>query len=107
MERKEITRRTAIKLMGGAALASILPLGGASTLVSCTSGQKRTVLYFTGTGNSLYVAKELAGKDGETLSIPQLMKQKRFVIEADEIGIVYPIYGHYPPYMVRQFIQKA
>lgn len=28
-------------------------------------------------------------------------------IEADEIGIVYPIYGHMPPNMVRQFIKKA
>ena len=41
------------------------------------------------------------------LSIPQLMKLGKYDFEAYEIGIVYPIYGHMPPYMVRQFIQKA
>lgn len=35
------------------------------------------------------------------------MKHKKFKFEADEIGLVYPIYGHMPPNMVRRFIQKA
>ena len=43
----------------------------------------------------------------QVLNIPQLMKQNDIEIEADEIGIVYPIYGHMPPNMVRQFIKKA
>lgn len=49
----------------------------------------------------------MADNDTELLSIPQLMKQKRFDIEADEIGLVYPIYGHMPPYMVRQYLTRA
>ena len=68
---------------------------------------KRIIFYFTGTGNCLYVARQLGGKDAELLSIPQLMKHKKFKFEADEIGLVYPIYGHMPPNMVRRFIQKA
>ena len=36
-----------------------------------------------------------------------MVKRGKYEFEADEIGIVYPIYGHMPPYMVRQFIQKA
>lgn len=108
MEEKVLTRRTALKIMGSAALATMMATMGASALTSCIEGRKkRVVLYFTGTGNCLYVARQLAGKEGEILSIPQLMRKKQFEIEADEIGLVYPIYGHMPPYMVREFIKKA
>lgn len=108
MEEKVLTRRTALKIMGSAALATVMTTTGASALTSCIEGRKkRVVLYFTGTGNCLYVARQLAGKEGEILSIPQLMRKKQFEIEADEIGLVYPIYGHMPPYMVREFIKKA
>lgn len=108
MEEKVLTRRTALKIMGSAALATMIATTGASALTSCIEGRKKiVVLYFTGTGNCLYVARQLAGKEGEILSIPQLMRKKQFEIEADEIGLVYPIYGHMPPYMVREFIKKA
>ena len=108
MEEKVLTRRTALKIMGSAALATVMATTGASALTSCIEGRKkRVVLYFTGTGNCLYVARQLAGKEGEILSIPQLMRKKQFEIEADEIGLVYPIYGHMPLYMVREFIKKA
>lgn len=101
-------RREALKRMGTALLTTVVASSGLSQLASCGNGdRKRIVLYFTGTGNCLYVARQLAGDKGETLSIPQLMKQKKYEIEADEIGLVYPIYGHMPPYMVRQFINKA
>ena len=53
------------------------------------------------------MARQLGGKDSELMSIPQLMKQDDIEIEADEIGFVYPIYGHMPPNMVREFIKKA
>lgn len=108
MEEKVLTRRTVLKIMGSTALATVMATMGASALTSCIEGRKkRVVLYFTGTGNCLYVARQLAGKEGEILSIPQLMRKKQFEIEADEIGLVYPIYGHMPPYMVREFIKKA
>lgn len=45
------------------------------------------VFYFTGTGNSLYAAKEL---DAEIISIPQAIKQERLEFAADSIGIVCP-----------------
>ena len=107
-ENKGISRRTALKMMGSAALAVMMASTEAIALTSCAGvRKKRVVLYFSATGNCLYVARELAGKDGETLSIPQLMRNGQFEIEADEIGLVYPVYGHMPPYMVRQFIKKA
>ena len=54
------------------------------------------IFYFTGTGNSLYVAKEL---DEDIISIPQVIKEERPEFTADSIGIVCPVYGHeiYPP----------
>ena len=103
-----MTRRSALKRMGMAIAGALVSSTGLLSLTSCANKDlKRVILYFTGTGNCLYVARQLGGKPSELLSIPQLMKQKDIVIEADEIGIVYPIYGHMPPNMVRQFIQKA
>ena len=67
------------------------------------------VFYFTGTGNCLYVAREIASSEHtEALSIPQEMKREgRLSYHDDAIGIVYPIYGHMMPTMVRQFIERA
>ena len=62
------------------------------------------IFYFTGTGNSLYIAKEL---DEEIISIPQVIKQERLEFAADSIGIVCPVYGHEMPGMVKEFINKA
>ncbi len=62
------------------------------------------VFYFTGTGNSLYAAKQL---DGELVSIPQIFHRKDQVYEADVIGIVCPVYGHEMPGMVKEFLRKA
>lgn len=61
------------------------------------------LFYFTGTGNSLYVAKKL---EKVPLSIPQEMKKERQIYQADRIGIVCPVYGHELPLMVRDFIRK-
>mgnify|MGYP001064305677 CR=1 FL=1 len=62
------------------------------------------IFYFTGTGNSLYVAKQL---DDERYSIPQAYSQKELHFTAERIGIVCPVYGHEMPGMVKEFLQKA
>lgn len=62
------------------------------------------VFYFTGTGNSLYVAKQL---DDDRLSIPQAIHDKEQEYESDKIGIVCPIYGHEMPGLVKRFIRQA
>lgn len=62
------------------------------------------VFYFTGTGNSLYAAKQL---EEQPVSIPQAMKNDRLEFTADAIGIVAPIYGHEVPDMVREFMHRA
>lgn len=103
-----ITRREALKQMGLFMAGTAVTATGISSLAACgNSPKKRIILYFTGTGNCLYVARQLADNNTEILSIPQLVKQGRYEFEADEIGIVYPIYGHMPPSMVRNFIKQA
>ena len=103
-----ITRREALKQMGLLMAGTAVTATGISSLAACgNSPKKRIILYFTGTGNCLYVARQLADNNTEILSIPQLVKQDRYEFEADEIGIVYPIYGHMPPSMVRNFIKQA
>ena len=62
------------------------------------------IFYFTGTGNSLAVAKRL---NGELVSIPQVMKEKNFIFEDEAIGIIFPLYCLNPPKMVREFLSKA
>ena len=62
------------------------------------------LFYFTGTGNSLYVAK---GLERQPISIPQVMHREDLTFSDDRIGIVAPIYGHEVPAMVREFLEKA
>lgn len=62
------------------------------------------IFYFTGTGNSLYVAKEL---DEHIISIPQVIKRENLCFSADSIGIVCPVYGHEMPSMVKDFLRRA
>lgn len=62
------------------------------------------VFYFTGTGNSLYIAKQL---ENEPISIPQIINEADLSFEDDKIGIVCPVYGHEMPKMVKRFIKEA
>lgn len=97
-EDSRISRRDALKRMGAAVISGAVATSGLLSLTSCEkAGRRRIILYFTGTGNCLYVARQLGGKDVRLLSIPQLVKDGTYDIEADEIGLVYPVYGHMPP----------
>ncbi|MCL2574323.1 MAG: EFR1 family ferrodoxin [Defluviitaleaceae bacterium] len=69
---------------------------------------KNRIYFFTGTGNSLKVAKEIAASlpDCELIAIHKDMDN---VIPAgyDRIGFVFPVYYCGPPAMVVNFIKKA
>lgn len=67
-------------------------------------GDKVMIFYFTGTGNSLYVAKAI---EDNPISIPQIVNKTEQVYKADKIGIVSPIYGHEVPEMVKRFLKTA
>jgi ferredoxin len=63
-----------------------------------------TVLYFSSTGNSLYIAKRIGGK---LFSIPEYMHKEVFDIEDSEVGIVFPVYGLCVPPFIVDFIKNA
>ncbi len=68
------------------------------------------ILYFTGTGNSLYVAKKLSNENEKLISIADLMKQNNFIVELEEgekLGLVFPVYFYTVPAIVREFLEKA
>jgi formate hydrogenlyase subunit 6/NADH:ubiquinone oxidoreductase subunit I/flavodoxin len=51
------------------------------------------IYYFSGTGNSLTVARAIAKKlNGKLAPIPFAMESKKTRVEADVVGIVFPVY---------------
>ena len=64
------------------------------------------IYWFSGTGNSLAVAKALAGNwpDAELISIAEAVDHP--IESADVIGIVCPVYAWGPPALVARFIRK-
>jgi ferredoxin len=70
---------------------------------------KTVIYYFTGTGNSLAVARDLKkvlGGDTELISIASLMLQDSVVCDAGIVGIVYPAWLHHIPPLVEDFVKK-
>ncbi len=67
-----------------------------------------TLYYFSGTGNSLHFARELATQlqCREPLSISELMAKDRIEITGSRIGLVFPVYAWGPPRIVMDFIEK-
>ena len=59
------------------------------------------LFYFTGTGNSLYVARQIEEKP---ISIPQILHQENLNFKDEKIGIVYPVYAGEAPKIVLEFL---
>jgi ferredoxin/flavodoxin len=65
------------------------------------------IYYFSGTGNSLVVARGIAEKiNGKLISIPGVMDEKSLKIDAGSLGIVFPAYYMRMPRIVERFISK-
>lgn len=62
------------------------------------------IFYFTGTGNSLYIAKQI---EENPVSIPQIMRQENREFSDECIGIVAPIYSHEMPPLVQDFLRQS
>ena len=62
------------------------------------------ILYFTATGNNLYVAKRIGD---EYYSIPKLIKEGIFDFEDEKIGIVFPVYNIGVPKIIEEFLNKV
>ncbi|OGN89866.1 MAG: hypothetical protein A2Z74_03885 [Chloroflexi bacterium RBG_13_46_9] len=65
------------------------------------------IYYFSGTGNSLVVARDIAEKvDGKIISIPAVIDKEIIKIDAAMLGIVSPTYCMRMPGIVERFIGK-
>jgi ferredoxin/flavodoxin len=65
------------------------------------------IFYFSGTGNSLAVARDIAGKTGAGLrSIPSVMDRESVTSDSDVIGLVFPVYHKGIPLILKRFVCK-
>ena len=68
------------------------------------------IYYFSGTGNSKWIAEELARRTGdEAQSIPQLLSDGPMAVYAGKdasIGIVFPVYAWGAPLIVERFCRS-
>jgi ferredoxin len=65
------------------------------------------IYYFSGTGNSLVVARAIAGKLGDTKLIPMALPDTaRPSPDTPRIGLVFPVYIFGLPLIVTRFIEK-
>ncbi len=67
---------------------------------------KNILLYFTGTGNSLAVARYLAAKlpDTEIFSAVEVLRNARFNVDCASFGIVFPVCCQDIPEMVKRLV---
>ena len=66
--------------------------------------KQNLLFYFTATGNSLYVAKQL---ESDPISIPQELRKADRHYKADSIGIVCPLFEFEVPKLVKDFIRES
>ena len=65
------------------------------------------VYYFSGTGNSLYIARELATQlDAALIAVKSVVGNDRIEENADCVGIVFPVYNHRIPYIIERFVRR-
>ena len=67
------------------------------------------IYYFSGTGNSLYIAEEMQKKLGDSKLIPIVSLLKDDIIEThgETVGFVFPLHGMTVPIPVKKFIYKV
>lgn len=68
------------------------------------------IFFFSGTGNTRWVATRLAAATGEQLiPITQAVADQQYeyqIAPSERIGICFPIHGWRPPFIVRDFVRQ-
>ena len=69
---------------------------------------KTTIYYFTGTGNSLKVAKDIAKKlnDCELVPIAKIWEEKDIKSSSKNVGFIFPLYYAGLPKIIHDFLTK-
>ena len=68
---------------------------------------KNVIYWFSGTGNSLSVATDLAKALGGAEVMPVASVLNRDIPVCDRIGVVFPVYAFGPPKIVQHFLQRV
>ena len=68
------------------------------------------IFYFSGTGNSLYVAQKLQETEGgELINITDALNKKQYNYkpeDGEKVGIIFPVYFNGLPTIVEQFMEQ-
>ena len=69
---------------------------------------KSTIYYFSGTGNSLKIARDLSSEldQAEVIFIPDVIAGDEVRTDSEAVGIVFPVYALGIPLIVRDLIRK-
>lgn len=68
---------------------------------------KAEIYYFSGTGNSLVVARDIASElNAKLIPVTSVIARESINTDADVIGIVFPLYDFKPPLVVENFVGK-
>ena len=69
---------------------------------------KTTIYYFTGTGNSLKIAKSLSEKleECELVPIAKIWEEDQIISSSEKVGFVFPLYYAGLPKIVYDFLYK-
>jgi len=68
------------------------------------------IVYFSGTGNTLWSAKRIAEQTGdkcELVNIGTETEKEKITIEADAVVLLFPAYAYGAPIIVNGFVKKA
>jgi ferredoxin len=80
---------------------------GRCRLREADAGVSAEFYYFSGTGNSLAIARGLAAEcRGKLIPIPPLMDLDHLEIDGDVVGIVFGVQHGAPPLIVQRFVSK-
>ena len=69
---------------------------------------KDTILYFSGSGNSLQIAKDISSEFGtfDLLNMGSFSKEEKIEVKAKTIGIIFPVYYARMPLIVESVAKK-
>ncbi len=70
---------------------------------------KTQIFYFSGTGNSLYIARELQRKlpDSTVVPIIDALNTDKIEVTGDVVGFVFPIHAFTLPIPVKKFLERV
>jgi ferredoxin len=72
------------------------------------SDMKNTIVYFTGTGNSLAVARLLAARlpHPTIISVNEMLRRSLFTLRTDTCAFVFPVYCQNAPEIVQRLVRQ-